>query len=175
MELVLETGRGTVKTAPPPPNRVAGDTSGENKATGLWWVQGGGEAAHGGGEATQRAESEMHGSLANLRAAKDAGNIPCRPSLKEAHRWHAAESSPSPSGPSWQRRGAGSWAPLALRPGVPRGAGTGPSWSSERPPADAWGPRRLATGFAQPWRAPCSGCCPLLTPATSTFTAVLHG
>lgn len=54
----------------------------------------------------------------------------------------------------------------------------GPEWGQDRPwqelraggrRGDAWGPRRLATGFPRPWRAPCSGRCPLLTLATSTF------
>lgn len=57
-----------------------------------------GQSREGRGEGTQKAEGEMHGPSANLRAAKDAGNIPSRPSLKEAQQWQAAES-PLPAHP----------------------------------------------------------------------------
>lgn len=40
----------------------------------------------GSGEHTQKAEGEMHGPSVTLRAAKDAGNILSRPSLKEPQR-----------------------------------------------------------------------------------------
>lgn len=108
------------------------------------------------------------GGSETLRAAKDVGNILYSPSPKEAQRGHTAESPLAVQLGQVGRHGNRILSTRVLHPGGSRGPGLG-YCRAERPLGDAGGPRRLATGFPQPWRAPCSGRCPLLTLAMSTF------
>lgn len=55
-----------------------------------------------------------------------------------------------------------------LHRGGPRGASLG------RLPGDAWGPRRLATGFPQPWQPLALGAAHFCHWLRALFTAVLH-
>lgn len=129
--------------------------------------QGGGGANVGRARTLGRQRGRWGGSE-TLRAAKDVGNILYSPSPKEAQRGHTAESPLAVQLGQVGRHGNRILSTRVLHPGGSRGPGLG-YCRAERPLGDAGGPRRLATGFPQPWRAPCSGRCPLLTLAMSTF------
>ena len=143
-----------------------------HRETRSWEGQRGAGAKVGQWEGTQEKEDEIRvrgpsqrdGPSVNV-SSKGCWEYPVQPITGGGpEREPSCISSPSPSGAKLaKKQGAESQAPQVSTLGAQVGPGQAHRRSSERPLGDAWGPCFLATSLPQPWQAPCSGRCPLLT------------